>query len=225
MENITVLTSITGKKDYLVDEQAEGKYVAYLDTPYSSSTWEIRKAPDIFRDSRRNSRLPKLLPHLYCETEYNIWIDGNVSLTKPPKELITRYLKDHDIALFKHPKRDCVYDEAVRCATGGLDDPETIIEQVTRYEKAGYAKNKGLCECGIILRRHTPKVRELDEAWFAEYCRGSVRDQISFMYAVDKVGIRLNVIDAPWYLDENGVDVRRADFIKMVPHTLLNPRV
>lgn len=221
---ITVLTSITGKKDYLVEqEQYDAKYIAYLDTPYSSNTWEIRRAFDALHDSRRNSRAPKILSHLFSETEYSIWIDGNVSLIRPPRELIARYLGEHDIALFKHPKRDCIYDEALRCATGKLDDPETIIEQVTRYENEGYAKNKGLYECGIILRRHTPKVIELNNYWWSEYSRGSVRDQISFAYCVNKVGIRVNAIDAPWYLDDNRVDVKRSDFIKMTPHMILNP--
>jgi len=220
---VTVLTSITGKKDYLVDEQTKGKYVAYLDRPYSSPTWEIRKAYDRFGDDRRNSRSPKLQPHLFCDTEYSIWIDGNMSLTKTPESLVKRLLKDHDIALFKHPKRDCIYDEALRCAKGGLDDPEVIIEQVSRYEREGYAKHKGLFECGFIIRRHTPKVIEFNNYWWSEYCRGSVRDQISFAYAADKVGLRINAIDAPWFLDETGVNVVRDDFIRMVPHTILNP--
>jgi hypothetical protein len=68
-------------------------------------------------------------------------------------------------------------------------------------------------------------VVELNTFWWAEYCRGSVRDQISFMYAVDSVGIRVNMIDAPWRLAGSGFSVLRSDFIKMVPHTILNPIV
>lgn len=224
--DISVLTSITSSKDYLVEQDRfDVKHLAYLDAPYSSETWEIREAPSVFTDPRRNSRIPKLLPHLYTDTEYSVWIDGNMSLTKSPVELAERYLKDHDIALFKHPKRDCVYDEAIRCATSNLDDPETIIKQVTRYELSGYAKHKGLCECGFILRKHTPKVIEFNNYWFAEYANGSVRDQISFMYAADKVGLRIKTIDEPWYLQDDGINVGRSDFIQMVPHTILNPQV
>jgi hypothetical protein len=222
---ITVLTSITGGKDYLTEKQPKGTFVAYLDVPRISKTWEVRKAPQIFLEPRRNSRIPKILSHLFCETEYSIWIDGNVTLLKKPEELVKRYLMDNDIALFKHPKRDCIYDEAIRCATGKLDDPEVIIEQVSRYEREGYAKHKGLYECGVIIRRHTPKVIEFNNYWWAEYCRGSVRDQISCAYCADKVGLRIKVLDAPWYLDENGIDVRRSDFVKQVPHTILNPQL
>lgn len=221
---ITVLTSITGGKDYLIEEQAEGTYLAYLDTLYMSDTWATKKAPEVFVDARRNSRLPKLLSHLYSDTEYSIWIDGNMSLLRTPDELVERYLQNHDIAVFKHPKRDCIYDEAIRCATAGLDDPEVIIKQVKRYEDLGYAKHKGLCECGVIIRRHTPKVIEFNNYWFAEYSTGSVRDQIPFMFAADKTGIRINVIDSPWFTHD-GVEAFRDDFIKIVPHTILNPMV
>ena len=223
---ITVLSSITGDKDSPRDSQKKGKaaFVMYTDKPFTSKTWEIRKGYDRFSDPRRNSRAPKILSHLFSDTEYSIYIDGNMSLVKPPEEIVERFLGDYDFALFKHPKRDCLYDEAIRCAKAGLDDAEVIIGQVTRYEKDGYAKHKGLHECGVLIRRHTPKVIEFNNYWWAEYCRGSVRDQISFMYAADKAGLRIKSIDAPWYLDTNGIDVRRDDFIKMVPHKILNPQ-
>jgi len=223
--NITVLTSITGKKDKLQEKQAWGEatWIAY--TEGKSKRWEIETPPDIFKDDRRNSRLPKILSHLYCETEYSIWIDGNITLTKPPEELIERYLKNHDLAVFAHPKRNCIYGEAIRVAKAELDDSERIIEQVQRYEDGGYAKEKGLCECGVLIRRHTKKVIEFNNYWWSEHCRGSVRDQISFMYAVDSVGLRINKIDEHWYLDPSGLFAHRSDFVRIVPHIILNPNI
>lgn len=194
--NVTVYTSITGGKDKLIDDQKKGEspFMAFTDFAFDSNTWERKPAYGGFSDPRRNSRIQKILVHKYLDSEYSIYIDGNISLLKPPEELITTHLKNHDIAVFKHPSRDCLYDEAMICAKRGLDDPEVIIQQVKRYEDAGYAKHKGLCECGVILRRHTPKVEAFNNAWWAEYCSGSRRDQISFMYAADKVGIRVNAI-------------------------------
>lgn len=225
--NITVLTSITGGKDTPVEKQKKGnaEFVCYTDVPFETKTWNLKPAYKRFIDPRRNSRAPKLLSHQYTGSEYSIWIDGNMSLLKPPEELIARYLQDHDMAVFKHPLRDCIYGEAMKCATAGLDDPEIIIEQVSTYEKAGYGKNKGLCECGFILRRHTSKVKEFNNAWWSEYTRHSVRDQISFMYAVDSVGIRVNMINEPWRLSRNGLKALRSDFIEMSPHIIANPQV
>ncbi len=176
---IQVYTSVTNGKDKIADKTA----LAFIDSY------------DKFTDQRRNSRIQKILPHLYMSSEYSIYIDGNIKLLKSPEELIEKHLKDHDIAVYKHPTRDCLYDEAIKCAVKGLDSVETIIEQAKAYEDAGFPKHVGLAECGIIFRRHTDKVREFNEAWWAEYCRYSCRDQISFMYAADSVGIPVNIIN------------------------------
>lgn len=225
--SISVITSITGGKDKPVDKQITGNadWVAFNEEHTDSKVWQMRAPYDRFTDPRRNSRVPKLLPHQFVDTEYSLWIDGNCSLLQAPEVLINRYLKDHDLAVFKHPKRDCIYGEATKCALAKLDDPEVIIGQVSKYEQEGYAKNKGLCECMFILRRHTAKVEAFNNAWFAEWTRHSVRDQISFMYAVEKVGLRVKVIDLPWRLAPDGLSGLRGDFFKIEPHVLANPQV
>ncbi len=188
--NIIVYTVITSGKDSV----REQKYpvMRFIDSY------------DKFKDPRRNSRIQKILAHQYINAEYSIYIDGNVKLLADPQLLVDKYLKDCDLATYRHPNRNCIYDEAMECAKRKLDDPEIIIEQAQTYEDAGYAKKKGCCECGIILRRHTPKVEEFNNAWWSEYCRHSKRDQISFMYAVDKVGIQINMI--PDYFLVTGKD-------------------
>lgn len=215
---ITVLTSICGGKDELIETQVKGDadWVAYMSKPTISDTWTIEKAYDKFVSPRRNSRVPKILAHQYVTTEYSIWLDGNLSLLIPPEELVKRYLGEHDIAVFKHPTRDCIYDEALECAKRMLDDPETIIEQVKMYEEDGFPKHYGQAENMMVLRRHTKKVEMLNNYWWSEYCRHSVRDQISFMYAVDKVGIRVNMIDVQF--EERDKRFFRGDIIEIVPH-------
>lgn len=225
--DITVYTSITGGKDKPVEAQNKGKarWIAFNDEPLNSAVWERKEAYNRFKDARRNSRAPKILAHQFVDSKFSIWIDGNCSLLRPPEELIQKYLRDNDLAVFKHPKRDCIYGEAIKCAKAGLDDPEVIIEQVSTYEKNGYGKEKGLCECMMLIRRHTRKVEEFNNAWWSEHCRHSVRDQISFMYAVEKVGIRVRVIDIPWGLASDGLSGLRGNFFKIEPHILANPTV
>lgn len=221
--NITVLTSITGGKDILVEGQAKGdsRFVAYTDTEQFSQDWEIKPAYNRFNSARRNSRVPKILSHQFCDTEYSLWIDGNIQLNEIPQNLVARYLRNHDIAVFKHPVRKCIYAEAMQCAKLRLDDPEVIIAQVKGYEDAGYAKNKGLCECGFILRRHTDEVIKLNNYWWSEYSRHSVRDQISFMYSVDTVGIRVNVIDIPW--SGTQMEAHKEGILTIYPHLTAQP--
>ena len=223
--DIVVFTSICGGKDTLFEGQTKGNavFVALLDKSMMnmSSDWEIYSAYDRFASSRRNSRVPKILPHQFCKAKYSIWIDGNIKLLVTPEFLVEKYLKDHDIAVFKHPIRDCIYDEAMICAKARLDDPEVIIRQVKQYEEEGFPKHRGQAECGVIIRRHTPKVEQLNNLWWSEYCTHSVRDQISFMYAVDKVGIRVNMIDEKYIRDANGT-ITRGGLIEIRDH--LTPR-
>lgn len=221
---IQVFTSITGGKDTLRDDQNIGnaKWTAFTNGG-TSKVWDIQPVYDRFKSDRRNSRIYKMLPHLFTTARYSIWIDANLALRITPEELVDRYLQEHDIAMFKHPVRDCLYDEAMVCAKKGLDDPEVIIEQVKTYEENGYGKHKGLPECNVIVRRHTDKVREFNEAWWAEYCRYSVRDQISCMYAVDKVGISINILDVPWQGTQ--MEAWRGDVIHAVPHLTPQPEI
>lgn len=222
---ITVVTSLTGGKDNLIEKQTKGdaKWLALVDESVLpiSNTWQIEPAYGLFKSARRNSRVPKILIHQFVDTDYSLWIDANVQLLKPPEELVAKYLDGYDIALFRHPDRDCIYDEAMICATAHLDDPETIIEQVRKYEKDGYAKHRGLCENNFILRRHNKKIEALNNAWWAEYCRHSVRDQLSLMYVADKLGIRINIIDEP-LVSKDGC-LYKGDIIKLNPHLTARP--
>lgn len=215
---ITVFTSITGDKDYLVNEQnTEGaEFKAYIDTIHISNTWKMYPVFNKFYSDRRNSRVVKIIPHKYFKTEYSIWMDGNLSLIKPAQELIDRYLDGYDIAVFRHPVRNCIYQEAIECAKRNLDNPEAIIEQVKSYEDEGFPKDYGLGENMMIIRRHTKKVEEFNNAWFTEYCRFSTRDQLSFMYCADKVGLPVNLINEQ-FIEKKG-KWTRGGIVEIVPH-------
>jgi len=205
---IPIYTSIVGSKDNpIADHNLDGaeffQFIGY-------------KAYDKFKSDRRNSRIQKILAHKYFKTEYSVYIDGNLKLLKPAQELIDKYLDGFDIAVFKHPVRNCIYKEAIECAKRGLDDPEVIIEQVKSYEEEGFPKEYGMGENMMILRRHTKKVEQFNNAWWAEYCRYSVRDQLSFMYCADKVGLPVNLIDYQ-FIEKDG-KWTRGDIIEIVPH-------
>jgi hypothetical protein len=74
------------------------------------------------------------------------------------------------------------------------DDPELIHRQVFRYTQEGYPANNGLAECTVLLRRNTKRLQEFNALWWNEILGGSIRDQISFPYAVWKTGIKVKYI-------------------------------
>ena len=130
-----------------------------------------------FKSPVLNAKIYKILSHLFIDDEYSIWIDGNLFLKVEEKELI-KLLGDKDIAVFQNPYRDNIYEEADECKRLKLDDNKIIDEQIKRYGNSV----EGLGACYLIIRRNTKEIKRLNEKWWAEICRGSVRDQISFPY-------------------------------------------
>lgn len=221
MQNIEVLTAITSDKDFLREDQAWGgaRWTCFTDNPnLTSESWHIKPAYDKFKDPRRNSRIHKILTHKYSDADITIWIDGNINLVQPPEMIVDRCLGDYDMAMYKHGSRDCIYDEALECAKLGLDNVETIIEQAKYYEDHEYAKHKGLCSGFFIIRRNNQKTKDFNEAWWADYCRFSRRDQISLMPAVDKVGVRINIMPEKWIQKEGHAQMADIFTIKHHQH-------
>lgn len=131
-----------------------------------------------FKNPNRNAKIYKVLPHLFMDVEYSIWIDANIDLLISPEEVIG--MMTSDTMVFIHGMRDCLYNEAIACIECGQDDPSVIKSQTGRYRRSGVKEHLGLAMCGVIARRHTKEVERLNEKWWAEICRGSTRDQISF---------------------------------------------
>lgn len=179
-KKIAVYTALVGGIDDLNEGQkTEGaNFIAFSD--HASETWDVRKPYDKFTDNRRNSRIQKIMPHLFLDCEYSIYLDANIELLVPPQQLIDQFLKDKDIAVFKHAGRDDIYQEREAILFYKKEEPEILFEQTSAYVHMGIKDHSGLSECGVIIRRHTPRINDLNEKWWAHYCRYGVRDQMSF---------------------------------------------
>lgn len=205
-----IYTVITGDKDILNEDiNTDGtRAVCFTDNPnLKSDVWEIVLLPRLFNDVRRDSRIPKMLPHIFFPNEeYTLYLDANIILKVPLSKLVKEWLQDTDIAIFGHSTRDCLFDEAQECIRLGLDQKDVIERQIERY--TGFPRHKGLYQGGVILRRNTPQIKKLNEMWWAEYCTGCKRDQISLPYCIEKCGITINAIKShayihPWFEMDN----------------------
>lgn len=197
MSKIAVVTAITGGMDSLKEYQKEDNvdFIAFTDKDLESKTWIIKPAYDKFKSNRRNSRLHKILLHQFVTAEYSMWLDGNIRLNVPVSKVIDEWLKDYDMAVFKHPERNCVYDEGRVCMQINKENEiDALTEQGEAYHKSGYPEQNGLYSAGILLRKHNSVVEMFNNFWWSEFCRHSTRDQISFPYCVSKFNIKLNVI-------------------------------
>jgi hypothetical protein len=194
---IVVYTAISQGYDVLKPAwplwKARADFVAFLDAPQPAPGWEIRPLHQEFKDPCRNAKIHKLLPHLYFpDADYSLWIDGSIETksTLPIGRWADEYLREHDLALFKHPSRNCVYEEAMACLKGRSDDTAIIERQMQKYCDEGYPFDNGSAECTVLFRRHTKKTAKFNEAWWTEIKAHSRRDQLSFAYAAHKLGFK-----------------------------------
>jgi hypothetical protein len=195
-QKIVVYTAISRGYDRLPELhplwEPEADFVAFLEEPLEDAGWTVRPLYRRFHDPCRNAKVHKVLPHVYFpQAEYSLWIDGSVAITSPLplQRWIEKYLSRHDLAVFKHRFRNCLYDEAVECLRWNLDSGSVINRQMQKYYREGYPLANGLAECTVLFRRHTEKVRRFNEVWHQEIKRHSRRDQLSFNYAAEKTGL------------------------------------
>jgi hypothetical protein len=118
---IVVYTAIFGNYDDLKNQKIkiEGvDFYCFTDNKnLKSNLFKIVLVEPEYGDNTRNAKIYKILPHkFFSKYEYSIWIDGSIIIKKfDLEELINKYLVKDNIALFKHPDRDCIYDEVFAC--------------------------------------------------------------------------------------------------------------
>jgi hypothetical protein len=191
-----VYTCVTNNRDPLRDDQHVGdsQFVAFVDSPVQSNVWSQVAIEPGTMSARRTARRHKLLAHQYVDAPFSLWQDANVALLVPVRQLCDEWLLDCDLAVFRHRTRRCLYEEARVCMEKNLDSHDLIRRQVDRYALAGFPPSAGLAETSIVLRRHSARMERFNEIWWDELCAGSVRDQISFMVALQRSGLRCHFV-------------------------------
>ena len=156
---------------------------------YEQPRSDIRvETSNLFKQSVRDARMHKCLTPDFDKYDYSIWIDGNTSLKVSPEFLI-KELGDADILVYSH-WRDCIYNEATEegLVDGKNGELETIVDQMVQYKAEDYPEHNGLAATTYVIRRHNKAVAAFNNLWWAEICKGSERDQLSFNYAIWKLG-------------------------------------
>lgn len=160
-------------------------------TPLPVSTFSC----DYRYANRRNAKVYKVLPHMFVPGyDYYIWIDSTHAVKQDPIEIIETYLKDSDIALFNHPERSCVYEEAELIKQVNFDYPHLVDEQMEFYISEKYPRKNGLYELPCRIQRNTPQIQALMLTWWELICKYSSRDQLSLPYALHMHGIAPSIM-------------------------------
>jgi len=140
---------------------------------------------DLFRNNARNARCIKTLVHKYVDADVSIFYDANI-VRRPEiskEEIVDRYLADADICVTVRKKgKHGIYDE-IKAAQGRIIDPQELqilYEQEAHYRAIGIPENTPVYGYQPTIRRHSKLMEAFNEAWWAEMCRWSYRDQICF---------------------------------------------
>ena len=207
-EYLRIINSI--KKVDLV--QVYSAICGRFDNPRQDITVFGDHPADRFKMPVMNAKIYKILSHTYFSSQFTIYVDGNIFLNVPPSKLISELLGEADIALFRHPWRHCLYQEHEPAKQRVLPLFKPLMdEQVINYRNEGMPVNFGLGECNMLIRRNNAITAEFNERWWAEICRYTNRDQMSFPYVLWKMKDRIKVN----FIEGN---IRRHPYFKYVNH-------
>ena len=192
-----VYTALFGNYDILLPPlvvDPEWEYIVFTDHTFDApAPWQVRVEPRPHPDQRKASRYYFDQSCLVAPlAEYTVMHGANAQLNCSPSFLLS-FLGKNDIAAFKHPHRDSVYDEEKAVIAMGKDRPEHTALQMERYRREGFC-GMPLCACGLLVRHNTLALDEFEEAWWNEVQTGSYRDQLSFDYCRWKLGVAVSYL-------------------------------
>lgn len=208
---IAIYTSIFGDYDSIIEPLVHPDncdyYIVTDNMIKENSAWnkvnieKFKKDLIGLTDSEKN-RFFKFHPHLLFQNyKYSIYIDGNIKINTDFTEHLNK-LNGRYLGMYKHYRRDCIYNEIKHAIKVGKGDIDIIKKQKKILEKNGMPRNFGMLEACVIVREHSEKkCINLMENWWIEYQQFPSRDQISLSYVIwkqeeniDKFGILGNDI-------------------------------
>ena len=134
-----------------------------------------------FSDPRLAAKWWKVRPDLACpDADVTIWLDGSMDVLRPDlADLCLDALGNADAIFIRHPWRDDIYEEAEISAGMSKYAGQPVLEQVDWYRRFGHPEHWGLMHAGMLVRRNTPRMRDLNLRWWSEIVAWSTQDQLS----------------------------------------------
>ena len=215
-----VFTAIFGGYDELKQPQPQDvpcDFVCFTDShwPRWVGNWRIYRVKS---DSNLHPRIQakrfkiqshEILPHGRLAFAYDaiaalrrrygssIWVDGSIAIKSSAfARDMTNSIGQSGWALFQHPDRECIFEEAAVSEQMSKYQGLPIRAQVEHYRRSGVRPKGGLWACGVIARREPLRkgLRELNDAWWAENLRWTYQDQLSLPFVLEKKNERVDVI-------------------------------
>ena len=230
MKRFAIYTACIGRyDDILQPEVDDDRFDFFLFTndvrEERIGVWQVRKVEYTNPDMTRIARYVKTHPHeLLSQYEATLWMDSSLQIIseKIYERFIELFDTNVDIASVKHPKRDCIYEEAFEVASrqypGALEYEDIALKWCHKLRKEHYPIHNGLFETSILYRRNNTVVNNFDDLWWECINNYSKRDQLSFNYVLWK--IKPNVDE---FL-KNGEHVLKSDKVRYQQHATVSIR-
>ena len=170
----------------------------YSDIPRDTGGfYDFRKLKISQPSSVRRQRFVKIIipDELFDNYEYSVYVDCKRPYSVDYEHLLSCLEPNSDILTRAHRKRNCLYDEGRFCILKKKDSAATIQRQLDYYKKERCPWNLGLHASGILLRRHTERLREFSYFWWNQIEIFSHRDQISLPYAAWKTDMKISICE------------------------------
>ncbi len=192
---LVVYTAIMNRFDSLkLPERPDPRfdYVVFTDTPMSGGgIWDVRLYSAAHEDPRRKARHVKMHPHvLLADYDVAIWIDSNLMILGDIGTIVDTFLlSPAALGAVRHPKRQTVWEEVQACIDTAKDSRDIMEAQVLSHQLEAPQKTPLIESNFLIFRLSDPLMEKFLTLWWRELSIGSVRDQLSFNYAVEKIGL------------------------------------
>lgn len=199
---IAILTALVGDRDKIATPTVIHKdvdYISFSDRQWDASIWQQRPIVDFSNDSeyrnRRNAKIYKIMPMIMVPGyDYYLWVDATHDVIENPYSIIETYLKDNDIAVFRHRQRNCVYKEMDEIQRLGIDHLDILLKQYQDYKSVGFPEEYGLFELPVMAWKNTEKSKQVSLRWWEVICKYCSRDQISLPFVLWSLNITPSII-------------------------------
>ena len=222
MQQIKVYSCVAGNYDNVENSLFKSEpiaednvsYTLFTDKNITNKLWDVQ--PLGYRHQfchRRTARWHKINSHiLFPKHDITVWIDGNFKINNISiNQFVYSLLQQgQNIFAFKHPDRNCIYQEFFACKRLGKDNPILMREQVELYRKEGYPSYNGLVETGCVVRVSNNLTAVFNTHWWHELAEHSFRDQLSFNYVAWKHKVPYGLIPGRG---------SKSDFFEYIRHT------
>lgn len=163
------------------------------------------------------AKLPKCCPWLFTEARASVWVDASFRILS--RSFVSAHVAWADpFALFAHPGRDCIYEEADVSRAMPKYRGQAIREQIAYYREQGHPRHYGLWEAGVMAMRHTPAVMALGQVWMNHIETFSFQDQLSLPFLLRQMGMEPQAFPVELRrLAENRPSVHHGHVMPLVP--------